>query len=165
MHHSFDSGIMSDISDHLPSLVLLKQTKLLNKEPLEFMSRNLNEYKLVLINEKLQDIDWNGKLTSSDINHNFNYLSNSTSRVMDDIAPRCTVRISSKCRFIEPWMSTTLEQYVNKKNLLYKKMLQKNSTDADEASSKVYRNTYNRLKCHAQESYYQKKDYGFQEQH
>ena len=116
-----------------------------------------------MINEKLQDIDWNGTLSMSDVNHNFDYLSNSISRVMDDIAPRRTVKISSKWRFVEPWMSTTLEQSVNKKNMLYKKTLQKNSIDADVASYKVYRNTYNRLKHHAQE--YPKKGYGFQEQY
>ena len=97
LHQSFDSGILlSDISDHLPSLVLLKQTKLLNKEPLEFTSRNLNEQKLKLINEKLHDIGWNGNLTSSDVNLNFNYLSNPIDRVMDEIAPRRTVKISAK---------------------------------------------------------------------
>ena len=36
LYQSFDSAIiLSNISDHLPSLVLLKQTKLLNKDPLE----------------------------------------------------------------------------------------------------------------------------------
>ena len=103
LHRSFDLGILlSDISDHLPSLVLLKQTKLLNKEPLELMNRNLNEHKLILINEKLHDIDWNGNLTSSDVNLNFNYLSDSIDRVMDEIAPRCIVKISAKRRFVEP---------------------------------------------------------------
>ena len=133
LHQSFDSGILlSNISDHLPSLVLLKQTKLLNKEPLEFRSRNLNEQKLKLINEKLHDIEnWNANLTSSDINLNFDYLSNSIDRVMDEIAPRRTVKISAKRRFVKPWMSTSLEQSANKKNLLYKKMLQENSTPAD----------------------------------
>ena len=44
LHQVFDSCILlHDISDHLPSLTLLKQTKMLNKEPLEFISRNLNE--------------------------------------------------------------------------------------------------------------------------
>ena len=54
LHHSFDSGIiLSDMSDHLPSLVLLKQTKLLNKESLEFTSRNLNSKKLALVNDRM----------------------------------------------------------------------------------------------------------------
>ena len=129
LHRSFDSGILlSDISDHLPSLVLLKQTKLLNKEPLEFTSRNLNEQKLTLINEKLHDIDWNGNLMSSDVNLNFNYLSSSIDRVMDEIAPRHIVKISAKRRFVELWMTSSMEQSANNKNLLYKKMLQENST-------------------------------------
>ena len=124
LHLSFDSGILlSDISDHLPSLVLLKQTKLLNKEPLEFVTRNLNEQKLNLINEKLRDIDWNGNLTSSDVNFNFNFLSDTIDRVMDEVAPRRLVKISAKRRYVEPWMTTSLEQSTNKKNLLYKQTL------------------------------------------
>ena len=44
LHCTFGLAVLlSDISDHLPSLVLLKQTKLLNKEPLEFESRTLNK--------------------------------------------------------------------------------------------------------------------------
>ena len=132
LHLSFDSGILlSDISDHLPSLVLLKQTKLLNKEPLEFVTRNLNEQKLNLINEKLHDIDWNGNLTSSDVNLNFNFLSGTIDRVMDEVAPRHIVKIPAKRRFVEPWMTTSLEQSANKKNLLYEQTLRNNSTPGD----------------------------------
>ena len=65
LHCSFDSGIiLSDISDHLPSLVLLKQTNILNRDPLEFTSRNLSTKKLNLINHRIQSTDWNGLLTS-----------------------------------------------------------------------------------------------------
>ena len=43
-HHSFDSAVLiSDISDHLPLLCLVKQTKILDKSPLEFESRALTE--------------------------------------------------------------------------------------------------------------------------
>ena len=39
MHHSFESAILlSDISDNLPILTLMKQTKLLNAKLLEFES-------------------------------------------------------------------------------------------------------------------------------
>ena len=119
---------------------------------MEFISRNLSEQKLILINEKLHDINWNGNLTSSNINLNFNYLSDSIDRVMDEIAPKHIVKISAKRRFVELWMTTSLEQSANKKNLLYKKTLQNNSTPADVKSYKIYRNTYNRIKWHAQET-------------
>ena len=44
---NFDSALLlEDISNHLPILTLLKQTKVTNKEPLYFESRNLNDAKL-----------------------------------------------------------------------------------------------------------------------
>ena len=46
-HQSFDSAVLlRDILDHLPLLCLVKQTKLLDKSPLEFESRSLNDNKL-----------------------------------------------------------------------------------------------------------------------
>ena len=39
LHHFFESAVLlTDISDHLPTLTLLKQTKLLHRKPLEFES-------------------------------------------------------------------------------------------------------------------------------
>ena len=43
LHRNFESTIIvHDVSDHLPSLAMLKQTKLLSKKPLTFRSRCLN---------------------------------------------------------------------------------------------------------------------------
>ena len=47
LYWEFKSAIMlTDISDHLPILSLLKESKFTNKEPLEFNSRRLNESKI-----------------------------------------------------------------------------------------------------------------------
>ena len=55
LQRSFDSMILvEDISDHLPSLVLMKQTKMRNKEPLNFTSRALNNNKIKCINDELR---------------------------------------------------------------------------------------------------------------
>ena len=63
LHRQFESGLlMSDISDHLPTIVMLKQTRLLNKEPLTFKSRCLNDDKLKSANRKLMGKDWIGLL-------------------------------------------------------------------------------------------------------
>ena len=46
LHKKFDSPILiNDMLDHLPILTLLRQTKLKNKSPLIFESRNFNEKK------------------------------------------------------------------------------------------------------------------------
>ena len=54
LHRNFESSILiEDISDHLPLLAMLKQTQLLNTEPLEFESRCLNDKKLKHVNNIL----------------------------------------------------------------------------------------------------------------
>ena len=103
----------------------------MNKEPLEFTSRNLSDEKLTL---------------SPNVNQNFDYLSDTINSVMDEVAPRHIVKISPKRRFVEPWMSTSFEQSANKKYMLYKKMLQSNHVHVDIANYKAYRNVYNRAK-------------------
>ena len=71
LHRNFDSMlILDDISDHLPSLVLLKQTKNKNKEPIEFKSRKLTESNFATIRRSLNQVDWNGTLNPNDCNVN-----------------------------------------------------------------------------------------------
>ena len=116
LHRSFDSAILlSDMSDHLLSLVLLKQTKIFDKEPLEFESRNLNSKRMSEINDKLSTIDWNGILTSNDVNINFNILCDCINTAMDTVAPVKTMHISSKQRFVKPWMTPALKESARKK--------------------------------------------------
>ena len=69
----FDSCLLiDDTTDHLPALVLLRQTRVSDKKPLIFNSRRLNETKMQKIKENLQLVDWNGLLNSDDCNENFN---------------------------------------------------------------------------------------------
>ena len=86
--------ILSDISDHLPSLLLLKQTKVKDKTPIEFESRNLNDDKIMQINNELRCIDWNGQLNSNNCNTNFNTFCSKIKTVTDKVAPVKTIRIS-----------------------------------------------------------------------
>ena len=63
LHRSFESTIIiDDMSDHLPILTMLKQTKLQNSEPITFNSRCLNENKLKQVNAELMQsrggLDW-----------------------------------------------------------------------------------------------------------
>ena len=96
-HHSFDSAVLiSDISDHLPLLCLVKQTKILDKSQLEFQSRVLTDDKLHAIKNKLYRVDWIRQLNSNGCNNNFNIYSNILNEAMDEVAPLKTVWISAK---------------------------------------------------------------------
>ena len=110
IQHNYESHlILSDISDHLPSLLLLKQTKVKDRTPIEFESRNLNEDKIMQINNELWSIDWNGQLNSNNCNTNFNTFCSEIKSTMDKVAPIKLIRISGRWTFTEPWLTTGLE--------------------------------------------------------
>ena len=76
-------------------------------------------------------MDWVGNLTSQDVNQNFDHLNDVINSIMGEVAPKHTVKISPKRRFVEPWMSTSLERSANKKHTLYKRTLHVNCTQVD----------------------------------
>ena len=122
LYMDFESAlILNDMFDHIPVLTLWKQTKFTDKTSLEFKSRNLNEAKLSQIWEKLFEIDWIAVLNSNSCDENFSIFCNKLSTVMDSISPEKTVRMSHKCKFVEPWMSHGIEVASRKKLELYKK--------------------------------------------
>ena len=88
----FDSAILvDDISDHLPLVALLRQTKITDMSPIEFMSRRLNNTKISRIHQKLRTTDWNRILNSEDINANTNRFMLELEAVMNTEAPLQTV--------------------------------------------------------------------------
>ena len=88
---------------------MLKQTKLLSKEPLTFVSRNLTEHKLKEVNHKLMGKDWIGLLTGMTCDEKFDQFSDIVNSTLNEIAPLKTVKISAKQRYIEPLMTRGLE--------------------------------------------------------
>ena len=147
LHQCFESTILlNDMSDHLPLLAMLKQTKLLNKEPLTFQSRCLNSDKLQVANHHLIRKDWIGLLNGTTCNDKFNQFTDLVNQVLDDIGPIKTMRISAKQRYIEPWMTRGLEEASKTKLKLYKKSIQNGSTNEDQCKYKQHWNICNELK-------------------
>ena len=96
-------------ADHLPLLLLVKQTKILDKMLLEFESRLLNESKKSAINEHLLNINWNKKLNAKDCNANFNTMCQIISDSLDAEAPMTKIKVSTKRRYVGPWMTRGIE--------------------------------------------------------
>ena len=97
--------LLEDASDHLPTLVLLKQTKLRDKVPLIFKSRSLNERKLSQIHKDLKDKDLNGILHHGNCSDNFDSFCATIKESMDIITPVKQVQILEKRKYMEPWMN------------------------------------------------------------
>ena len=125
LHRNFESTILiDDISDHLRTIAMLKQTRLMNQELIEFKSRCLSEIKLKQVNHKLIRVDWKGVLTGTMNNEKFNQFSDWIEQALDEITPIKHVRISAKRWFVEPSMIRGLEVASQKKLKLYKKLYQ-----------------------------------------
>ena len=97
LQHNFDSAvIINDISDHLPIITMMKQTKVTDKTTIEFYSHKLTSSKIDQINTEIHTVNWNGVLNSKDCNVNFNVLCDILHKTMDKVAPLHHVRISGK---------------------------------------------------------------------
>ena len=140
----FDSAILvDDISDHLPLVALLRQTKITDMSPIEFMSRRLNNTKISRIHLKLCTTDWNGLLNSNDINDNTNRFMSELEAVMNTEAPLQTIRISGKCCYKNPWIMKGIEAAAKKNRRLFKQTLKSSCTEQDIMKYKVNRNMLN----------------------
>ena len=145
---------MDDISDHLPSIVLMKQTCLTDKSPIKFDSRILTDDKISRINSELMHVDWNGTLNNEDCSVNFENFCTKLNMIMDNIAPIKHIRISGKRCFVEPWMTTGLETTSRNNKKLYLETLIKGCPISTVEKYKTSRNLLNRLKRSAMKNYY-----------
>ena len=155
LHKKYESAVLlNDMSDHLPILTLLRQTKLKNNTPLIFESRNLNDKITNSIKLELDRTNWDEKLSRLDCNENFNTFTTFLDTIMEKHSPLKKIRISSKRIYIEPWMSRGLEISSKKKDILYKKTLKADCTSDCIAKYKYYRNLYNKTKRNMKNLYY-----------
>ena len=114
------------MSDHLPTVALMKQTKITDENPIEFQSRLLNSECISNINRKLWDIDWIGHFNNKSCDTNFNTFCNLLHGTMDTVAPLKSVCISAKRKFSKPWLTQGIETSNRKIKQLYKKTLNSN---------------------------------------
>ena len=124
LYKNFESAIiLFDMSDCLPILSLLKQSKCTTKQALEFTSQRLNKDSLAKIKHCLLQIDWIGLLNKGSSNENFDIFCNKVKEVMDSVSPEVNIKILYKCRYVEPWMSRGIELTSKKKLALYKQSI------------------------------------------
>ena len=145
------------MSDHMPLLTMLKQTKFMDKTNLEFKSRNINDTKIGVIKEKLLAADWIGELNNRPSSENFKKFRSIVKSIMDKISLGQTIIISHKRRYVEPWMTWGIELASRKKLELYKKSISKGGSMVDVEKYRKYRNEFNKLKRMAQKDYYARK--------
>ena len=159
LHKSFDSCIvLHDISDHMPSIVNIHNTKHDIDEPLEFECRSLSKNRLHKINNLLLTTNWTN-LHKDDINKAFNDFQKWMGSCIDTIAPIKRITIPNHKIWKEPWLSKGLTKSMDKCLHLYKKSITTDAKDEDVKKYKSYRNCLTKIKWKACTEYYIKQCY------
>ena len=151
------SIVVSDISDHLPCLLKIKNPSLFKKPPTRITTRGLNNEKINEVNHKLRQINWTEELGNRNINEQYDTFQNILVKTIDEVSPYHTITISSNKILRDPWLSIDLHKCLKKQQLLYKKTLKGTSTDQDQIKYKNYRNKLKQIVRRAKEDFYRSK--------
>ena len=150
------SIVISDMSDHLPCLLKIRNPSLFLKSPTKITTRGLNYEKVIEINKKLKEINWNNKLENKTVNEQYTKFQDTLVNIIDEVAPYHTLKISSNKIIKDPWLSVGLHK-CHKKQQLYRKTLKATSTENDHTKYRTYRNKLKQITRRAKEDFYRKK--------
>ena len=153
VHKSKTFLLTTDISDHLPCLLIIDCDLNTKKEPLEFEHRKLNDKAIENINNHLSRGDWT-ILDNMDPDEGYNLLTSTITDALDLFAPVKTVIIPAKYVISEPWMTKGLIKSSRTCDKMYSKVIGLDRTSDKYVKYKKFRNLYNSLKRKAKITYY-----------
>ena len=144
LQDEYDSRIIiSDISDHFPSLVRLYKPSLFTKKPTRIETRAIDDKKIEIMKTRLDEINWENLLLYKGTDIAYTLFHDKVHSIMDDVAPLKTISIRPNKILQQPWMTPGLQKCQQKQYLLYKQSLGHNN---NEGLSIKYRNYRNKLK-------------------
>ena len=146
--------IVSDISDHFPSLVRLYKPTLFTKKPTRIETRAIDDKKIDKMKTKLDEIDWKLLLTKKETDVAYSIFHDKIHSIMNDVAPLKTISIKPSKILQQPWMTPGLQKCQQKQYLLYKQSLGCNNTAGLSIKYKNYRNKLKEIVRRTKEKYY-----------
>ena len=158
LNQNYQSGILvDDISDHLPCILILKERKFEQKEPIKITTRSMTDNDIATIKEYISNIPWDAVLNSDSVDENFNRFHKILRESIEENTTIKNITIPYKQRLKEPWMTTGIKRAITKKLQLYKQTLKKTCSQQLRQKYKDYRNTLQKLMRQAKMNYYNTK--------
>lgn len=130
--------LISDLSDHLPCLLIVKDIKGDAVKPKNRVSRSLNDKHVDTINERLKSYNWDSLLLCNNVDDDFDTFHNILVQTVDEVAPERIITTPTKCKYKEPWLTKGVMKCIGKQRLLYKATLHVNASENDHAKYKQY---------------------------
>ena len=153
--------IITDISDHLPSIVTISGNILEKKQKIEIISRKINDKTIQAITDVLACHDWESNLCNEeDVNSNFTLFHDKLLSTLNKIAPERKIKLTNKQSKREPWISPSLLKCCTKQHKYFKQAL-KNKDDLHWERYKEYKKILDKLKRHMRIDYYKNKCFEF----
>ena len=120
---AYHSGIIiSDMSDHLPTVIKLLNAKQDIKKQQILTYRKITDENIKLINEDLQGHNWEEILEKRGTDDSFSTLHETLIMSMDNHMPLKTKKLTKKDINKEPWITKGVENCIKKQKQLYKKV-------------------------------------------
>ena len=152
-HHYTSNILIGDISDHMPSIIRLKNQKKSKKEPLKILTREMSESKLKALNSTLSIMPWDCILNCLDADESFNCIHKQIQEILEEMILLKMKTISCNRILRDHWLTSSLRNCLHKQRCLYKDTL---LNDLVETLSKykTYRNTLQKLIRNCRTQYY-----------
>ena len=141
LQDDYDSNIIiSDISDHFPSMVRMYKPSLFTKKSTRIETRALNDNKIEMIRKQIDEIDWKQVLLDKDTDEAHSLFHDKIQTIIHDTAPLKTISIKPQKMLQQPWMTPGLQKCQQKQYMLYKQSINQRENKSAEMKYKTYRN-------------------------
>ncbi len=158
--NSVSAIILSDLSDHLPCLLLLDKKHKRQKGLVTTTKRNLSAPNIEKIKSDLSTTDWTF-LSTLNVEDSFKAFTEKVNMTVDKHAPLKTKVIPAKYIIRDQWMTGGLLKSSLTLDKMHKKCIGKDKDSTEHKEYVTYRNRYNSLKRFAKKKYYNDKIYQF----
>ena len=145
--------LVDDISDHLPSVLILENLNPSKQRKIEVTSRDVRPKQIESLKKELTS-KLNTTTLSGDTNEQFGMLHEIILRSLDTHCPIRVCSVSNKKFRKEPWLTAGLHISCNKQKKLYQISISNNAKPTTVEKYKTYCNTLRKLKRISKINYY-----------
>ena len=159
----YTSGILvDDISDHMPTICVIKSLKGAGKDPVQITSRDTRPRNMAALKSHLQSYDWKTLLSTLDVNSAMTILHDTIQFEIDSCILEVTRTLKRKQLRREPWITASLKRSIDKSKRLYYKTLKNCENEVVKGNYLAYKRTLKKALVAAKLEFHQDKCLEFQ---
>ena len=152
---SYESNVLiDDISDHLPSVCILKNAKVSRKKLITIKSRDTRKRNMDALKKSLDCTDWSELSKLKNVNDKAEWLHNKLVEKIDYYVPFRTHTINYKNLRREPWLTAGILHSIKHSKKLYSKSIRSDAKETEIKEYKEYNRLLQKLKRASKKNYY-----------